>query len=89
MTERLCVCRYFRLGHRFCPRPAPGDEFSVLYETQYVDGEFVAGRILAEFANRGDKFGAILHDNGNYYTPNGRAMRKTFQLTGEVHLCEF
>lgn len=57
-----------------------GDEFSVLYETQYVDGEFVGyGRILAaEFVNRGDKFQAILHDNGNYYTPNGRAMRKTF-----------
>lgn len=57
-----------------------GDEFSVLYETQYVDGEFVGyGEILAaEFVNRGEKFQAILHDNGNYYTPNGRAMRKTF-----------
>ncbi|RUO75483.1 OapA family protein [Idiomarina seosinensis] len=57
-----------------------GDEFSVLYETEYVDGEFVGyGKILAaEFVNRGDKFQAILHDNGSYYTPNGRAMRKTF-----------
>lgn len=57
-----------------------GDEFSVLYETQYVDGEFVGyGKILAaEFINRDETFQAILHDNGSYYTPNGRAMRKTF-----------
>ena len=57
-----------------------GDEFSVLYEMQYADGEFVGyGDILAaEFINRGEKFQAILHNNGNYYTPNGRAMRKTF-----------
>ncbi|WP_404400245.1 peptidoglycan DD-metalloendopeptidase family protein [Idiomarina seosinensis] len=57
-----------------------GDEFSVLYETQYVDGEFVGyGKILAaEFVNRDETFQAILHDNGSYYTPNGRAMRKTF-----------
>lgn len=57
-----------------------GDEFSVLYETEYVDGEFVGyGKILAaEFINQGDHFQAVLHDNGSYYTPNGRAMRKTF-----------
>lgn len=57
-----------------------GDEFSVLFEKEYVDGEFVGyGKILAaEFVNRGETFRAILHDNGNYYTPNGRAMRKTF-----------
>ncbi|MDV6315575.1 OapA family protein [Idiomarina sp. HP20-50] len=56
------------------------DEFSVLYETHYVDGEFVGyGKILAaEFVNRDERFQAILHDNGQYYTPNGRAMRKTF-----------
>lgn len=56
------------------------DEFSVLYETHYVDGEFVGyGKILAaEFVNRNENFQAILHDNGQYYTPNGRAMRKTF-----------
>lgn len=56
------------------------DEFSVLFETHYVDGEFVGyGKILAaEFVNRDEHFQAILHDNGQYYTPNGRAMRKTF-----------
>jgi len=57
-----------------------GDEFSVLFEKHYVDGDFVGyGRILAaEFMNQEQKFSAILHDNGQYYTPEGRAMRKTF-----------
>ncbi|WP_417657919.1 peptidoglycan DD-metalloendopeptidase family protein [Pseudidiomarina aestuarii] len=57
-----------------------GDEFSVLYEKRYADGDFVGyGRILAaEFVNRSKSFVAILHDNGDYYTADGRAMRKSF-----------
>lgn len=57
-----------------------GDEFSVLFEKQYVEGEFIGyGRILAaEFINQGQPFSAVLNDNGQYYTPEGRAMRKTF-----------
>lgn len=57
-----------------------GDEFSVLFEKNYVDGEFIGyGRILAaEFINRGNAYQAILHDNGEYYTAEGRAMRKSF-----------
>ncbi|WP_241968721.1 peptidoglycan DD-metalloendopeptidase family protein [Idiomarina tyrosinivorans] len=57
-----------------------GDEFSVMYEKQFIDGEFVGyGRILAaEFVNNGEYFQAVFNDNGQYYTPNGRAMRKTF-----------
>jgi len=58
----------------------PGDHFSVLYEQRYIDGEFVGyGRIIAaEFANQGEVFRTVRHDNGNYYTPEGRNMRKTF-----------
>lgn len=57
-----------------------GDEFSVLYEERFIDGEYVGtGRIVAaEFKNQGDTFRAILHENGNYYTDEGRNMRKTF-----------
>ncbi len=57
-----------------------GDEFSVLFEKNYVDGEFVGfGRLLAaEFINRGNHFQAFLHTNGQYYTAAGRAMRKSF-----------
>lgn len=57
-----------------------GDEFSVIYEKEYVDGEFVGyGRVLAaEFVNQDRKFQAILHSNGDYYATNGNAMRKSF-----------
>ncbi|WP_462151970.1 peptidoglycan DD-metalloendopeptidase family protein [Pseudoalteromonas xiamenensis] len=57
-----------------------GDQFSLLYETHYVDGEFVGtGDILAaEFINQGERFAAVKHSDGNFYTPEGRSMRKTF-----------
>lgn len=57
-----------------------GDEFSVIYEKEYVDGEFAGyGRVLAaEFVNQDRKFQAILHSNGEYYATNGNAMRKSF-----------
>lgn len=57
-----------------------GDEFSVMFEKQYADGEFVGyGRVLAaEFVNRGEYYQAFLHDNGDFYNAEGRAMRKSF-----------
>lgn len=63
----------------------PGDEFTVLYEKQYRDNEFVSdGRILAaEFINDGHVYRAIRFDSadgeiGNYFTPQGRSMHKQF-----------
>ncbi|MGX5914960.1 peptidoglycan DD-metalloendopeptidase family protein [Aliidiomarina sp. Khilg15.8] len=58
----------------------PGDHFSVLYEERFIDGSYVgSGRIVAaEFNNQGDSFQAVRHDNGNYYTPEGRSMRQAF-----------
>ncbi|SQD80212.1 peptidoglycan DD-metalloendopeptidase family protein [Moritella yayanosii] len=57
-----------------------GDSFAVIYEEQYIDGYFVStGNILAaEFINQGEKFQAIRHKDGSYYTPSGRSMRKAF-----------
>ena len=57
-----------------------GDIFNVVFEEQYIDGEFVGyGDIVAaEFVNQGDVFQAIRHTDGNYYTPEGRSMRKSF-----------
>ena len=57
-----------------------GDTFNVVYEERYIDGEFVGyGDIVAaEFVNQGEKFAAIQHADGNYYTPEGRSMRKSF-----------
>ncbi|WP_392340522.1 peptidoglycan DD-metalloendopeptidase family protein [Moritella marina] len=57
-----------------------GDSFAVIYEEQYIDGGFIStGNILAaEFINQGDKFQAVRHQDGSYYTPSGRSMRKAF-----------
>ena len=57
-----------------------GDSFSVIYETRYLDGEFAGyGNIVgAEFINQGERHRAIRHTDGNYYSPDGHAMRKAF-----------
>ncbi|WP_298720808.1 peptidoglycan DD-metalloendopeptidase family protein [uncultured Oceanisphaera sp.] len=57
-----------------------GDRFAVLYDQRYKDGILVdTGHILAaEFINQGNVYRAIRHDDGNYYSPEGRAMRKSF-----------
>jgi len=57
-----------------------GDSFAVIYEEQFIDGDFVStGNILAaEFINQGDKFQAVRNKDGSYYTPSGRSMRKAF-----------
>tara|TARA_R110000744_G_scaffold136893_2_gene247166 strand:+ start:13125 stop:14423 length:1299 start_codon:yes stop_codon:yes gene_type:complete len=57
-----------------------GDNFNVVFEEKYIDGEFVEyGDIVsAEFTNSGNTFTAIRYSDGNYYTPEGRSMRKSF-----------
>ncbi len=57
-----------------------GDSFSVLYETQYVDGEFISnGNIVAaQFQNQGHLYQAVRHTDGNYYKPDGASMRQAF-----------
>ena len=57
-----------------------GDSFSVMYENQYIDGEFVGhGNILAaEFINQDDEFKAVRFKDGEYYAENGDSMRKSF-----------
>lgn len=64
-----------------------GDQFEVVYEELYLDGEkFDTGRILsARFVNRGEENIALLYtdSNGNsdYYAPDGASMRKAFLRT--------
>ncbi|OEY66530.1 OapA family protein [Marinobacter sp. X15-166B] len=64
-----------------------GDRFSLVYEELYLDGEKIDhGKILsASFTNRGRELAAVLYtdENGvsNYYTPEGRSMRKAFLRT--------
>ena len=57
-----------------------GDSFHVVYESRYIDGEYIgAGNILAaEFINQNEEFKAIRFSDGNYYTPEGDSMRKAF-----------
>ena len=57
-----------------------GDSFHVVYENRYIDGEFIGtGKILAaEFINQDDPFQAIRFTDDEFYTPDGRSMRKAF-----------
>nr|WP_255654375.1 peptidoglycan DD-metalloendopeptidase family protein [Alishewanella maricola] len=57
-----------------------GDYFSVLYNADYVEGEFLGnGTILAaQFSNQGQVYQAIRHSDGNYYKPDGKSMRQAF-----------
>jgi len=61
-----------------------GDQFRVVYQERYLDGEKLAdGPILAaEFINRGRSVRAVRYerDDGgaDYYSPDGKSMRKAF-----------
>ncbi|WP_404340841.1 peptidoglycan DD-metalloendopeptidase family protein [Pseudoalteromonas mariniglutinosa] len=57
-----------------------GDQFGLIYESHYVDGEYIGnGKIIAaEFINQGQRYTAIRHSDGNFYTPEGRSMKKAF-----------
>ncbi len=64
-----------------------GDTFSVLFEEHFLDGEKIGnGPILAaQFTNRGTTFEAVRYvdaaGESNYYTPEGRSMRRAFLRT--------
>lgn len=61
-----------------------GDNFSLIYEELFLDGEKIGeGNIIAaQFINRDTKFTALRYTNAegdsSYYTPEGYSMRKTF-----------
>jgi murein DD-endopeptidase MepM/ murein hydrolase activator NlpD len=62
-----------------------GDKFTVIYEMIYSNGALVSsGHIqAAEFVNRGETYRAIHFQGkgdskGDYYTPEGKSVRKTF-----------
>jgi len=57
-----------------------GDSFHVVFEEQYIDGEYIGpGKILAaEFINQDEPFQEIRFSDGEYYSPNGNSMRKAF-----------
>lgn len=61
-----------------------GDKFTVVYEMSYSNGALVrTGRIqAAEFINQGHAYRAVYFqsdaDHGDYYTPEGKSVRKAF-----------
>jgi len=61
-----------------------GDKFTVVYEMTFSNGALVrSGRIqAAEFINRGTAYRAVYFqsdaEHGDYYTPEGKSMRKAF-----------
>ncbi len=67
------------------------DNFTVLYEELYHDGEKISdGKILAaDFVNDGKIYRAVRYKNpqtseSEYYTPDGKSMRKAF-IRSPVH----
>jgi len=64
-----------------------GDHFTLVYEELYLDGKKQRdGNILAaEFVNRGKSYRALRYvdasDRADYYSPDGRSMRKAFLRT--------
>lgn len=64
--------------------PRRGDQFSILYEEKYLDGEFIGhGDILAtQYINEDRVYTAVRYvdENGEvgYYSPEGESMRKAF-----------
>ena len=64
-----------------------GDSFTVVYDDLYVEGERLRhGDILAaEFVNRGRTYQAVRYTDASgrsdYYTPDGKSMRKAFLRT--------
>jgi murein DD-endopeptidase MepM/ murein hydrolase activator NlpD len=85
-TDRLAVelADVFKYDIDFVNQVQPGDSFVVAHEQQYQDGEFVRdGDILAaEFVNTGKTYRAVRYVGPNgradYYTPDGRPVRKAF-----------
>ncbi|HEU4516015.1 MAG TPA: M23 family metallopeptidase [Steroidobacteraceae bacterium] len=85
-TDRLAVelADVFKYDIDFVNQVQPGDSFIVAHERQFQDGEFVRdGDILAaEFTNSGKTWRAVRYVGPNgrpdYYTPDGRPVRKAF-----------
>lgn len=64
--------------------PRQGDEFSIIYEEKYLDGQLVGtGEILAaQFVNQGREHAAVRYETSTgdvgFFSPDGESMRKAF-----------
>jgi murein DD-endopeptidase MepM/ murein hydrolase activator NlpD len=57
-----------------------GDSFSVMFERQYAEGQFIGNGaiIAAQFQNQGQVYQAVRHTDGNFYKADGGSMRQAF-----------
>ena len=68
----------------FLQDPRPGDEFSIIYEERYLDGQFIGTGdvIAAQFVNQGREHIAIRYENTNgetgFFNQDGESMQKAF-----------
>jgi murein DD-endopeptidase MepM/ murein hydrolase activator NlpD len=82
----LQLAEVFRYDIDFAQELQPGDTFTIVLEKVWRDGEFVRdGEILAaEFVNNGRTYRALRYTlpdgRREYYTPDGKSLRKAFLL---------
>lgn len=89
LTDRLVmeIAKIFAWDIDFALEIRPGDEFTVIYEQLFLEGEFYgSGKILAaEFINKGKSHTAVRFANEDgtvgYYTPDGKSLRTAFLRT--------
>lgn len=68
----------------FLMDPRQGDEFSIIYEEKYLDGQFIGtGDVLAaQFVNQGREHIAVRYETANgdigFFNPEGESMQKAF-----------
>lgn len=81
------LVRLFGWDINWSTDPRPGDEFRLIVQKKYKDGEFWGyGRILAaEYRTDDRSYVAIYYvkedGNGGYYSADGRSMRRAFLKT--------
>ncbi len=82
----LQLAEVFRFDIDFAQELQPGDTFSVVLEQIWRDGKFLRdGEILAaDFVNNGHTYRAVRYTlpdgHREYYTPDGKSLRKAFLL---------
>ncbi|HXQ31576.1 MAG TPA: M23 family metallopeptidase [Steroidobacteraceae bacterium] len=82
----LQLAEVFRYDIDFAQELQPGDSFTIVLEKVWRDGAFLRdGEIVAaEFVNNGRTYRAVRYQlpdgRREYYTPDGRSLRKAFLL---------
>ena len=80
----MALAEIFGFDIDFASDIQKGDDFKVMYEEQYVEGEKIGtGDILsAEFTNNGKTYSAVRYTNKDgvtrYFAPDGKGLNKAF-----------